>query len=81
MINISCKSFYLAAFCDLSPKAIMAELVGAEEHEIAIMNGLSVNLHLLLCTFYRPNGKRNKILIEDQAFSSDMVINYIFILE
>ena len=62
-----------AAFCDLPPKRPMATLAGCSENEIAIMNGLSVNLQILFSTFYRPTATRNKILIEDQAFSSDMV--------
>lgn len=63
-----------AALCDLPPKANIAKLIGAKESEVAIMNGLSVNLHILFSTFYRPTGKRNKIMIEDHAFPSDMVI-------
>lgn len=62
-----------AALSDLPPKKPMAKIVGAKEHEVAILNGLTVNLHLLLATFYRPNEERYKIIIEDHAFPSDTV--------
>lgn len=48
-----------------------ARLVGAQPHEVVFMNGLTVNLHLLMATFFRPKGRRRRILIEDQAFPSD----------
>lgn len=62
-----------AALSDLPAKKPMAQIVGAKEHEIAILNGLTVNLHLLLATFYRPNQKRFKLIIEEHAFPSDTV--------
>lgn len=49
----------------------MAEVVGALPLETVVMNSLTVNLHLLMVSFYRPSGKRNKIVIEKNAFPSD----------
>lgn len=49
----------------------MSELVGAKPSEISIMNQLTVNLHLLMVSFYRPAGKKRKILCEQKAFPSD----------
>ena len=49
----------------------LATLVGAQPHEVVAMNSLTVNLHLLLASFYRPAGQRRAILVEAGAFSSD----------
>lgn len=51
--------------------APLATIVGALPQEVVVMNQLTVNLHLLMISFYRPQGKRNKIICEAKAFPSD----------
>ena len=49
-----------------------AEVVGAKPIEVVVMNQLTVNLHLLMVSFYRPSKEKYKIIMEAGAFPSDM---------
>ena len=49
----------------------LSKIIGALPEEMVVMNQLTVNLHLMLVSFYRPSGKRNRIICEAKAFPSD----------
>jgi kynureninase len=67
---------------ELSPKytdtddaasKLMAPIVGALPSEVAVMNTLTTNLHLLMASFYKPTKDKYKIILEGKAFPSDHV--------
>ena len=49
----------------------LSEIVGAKPAEVSVMNTLTVNLHLLMVSFYQPTLKKYKIICEEKAFPSD----------
>lgn len=56
---------------DDSVQADMATIVGARTHEVAVMQTLTANLHLMMASFYRPTKTRYRIILEGKAFPSD----------
>ena len=56
---------------DDSLREPMARIVGAEPSEVAILNTLTIDLHLLLTSFFRPDGRRRRILADGPLFPSD----------
>ncbi|CAF3706213.1 unnamed protein product [Adineta steineri] len=59
------------AKCDVPCIPTMSLLVGGRIKEVAVMNQLSTNLHIMMTAFYQPEGDRYKILYEENAFPSD----------
>jgi len=57
----------------------LAVIAGAQKQEISVMSQLTVNIHLMFVSFFNPQGKRNKMLVEAKAFPSDQyaVISYL----
>lgn len=65
----------LAPWLDVDEDAAkkLAPLVGAFPHEVAVMQTLTANIHILMCSFYKPTKERYKIMMESKAFPSDHV--------
>lgn len=66
----------LPTWLDVDDRAaeMIAPIVGARVEEVAVMQTLTANLHLLMAAFYKPDRKgRHKIIIENKAFPSDHV--------
>jgi kynureninase len=65
----------LPAFMDADDYAakLMAPIVGAQEHEVAVMGTLTANLHVMMASFYRPTKEKYKIILEGKSFPSDHV--------
>ena len=59
-------------FFDAHLKKPLSHILGAKYDEVIVMNSLTVNLHLLLVSFYQPTPKRFKILIDGPTFPSDL---------
>jgi kynureninase len=57
----------------------LSVIAGAQKQEISVMSQLTVNIHLMFVSFFKPEGKRNKMLVEAKAFPSDQyaVISYL----
>jgi kynureninase len=60
---------YHENLCDMT-----AKIVGAKPIEVVVTHSLTTNLHLLMVSFYRPKGKRTKIICEAKAFPSDQYV-------
>lgn len=58
---------------DIRAADLMASVVGALPSEVAVMDTLTTNLHLLMASFYRPTAEKYKIILEGKAFPSDHV--------
>lgn len=73
--NYGVEAFFMGSrpWLDYHEKLVgpLSSIVGAHPSEIVVMNQLTVNLHLMMVSFYQPLGKRNKIICEAKAFPSD----------